>query len=58
MDIKDSILIGQVLIDVGIITSEQLEAGLKEQKLTGNFICTALVKLGFAPEEKLFGLLA
>ena len=58
MDIKDSILIGQVLIDECIITPEQLEAGLKEQKKTGDFICTALVRLGFAPEEKLFLLLA
>jgi type II secretion system protein E len=55
---KDNILIGQVLIDEGIITAEQLEIGLKEQKKSGEFICTTLIKLGFAPEEKLFSPLA
>ncbi|MFH1440915.1 MAG: ATPase, T2SS/T4P/T4SS family [Candidatus Omnitrophota bacterium] len=58
MSIKDNFLIGQKLIDEGIITSEQLEIGLREQKKTGNFICTTLLKLGFASEEKLFGILA
>ena len=51
MATKDSILIGQILIDEGLITAEQLEAGLREQKKSGDFICTALVKLGFVPEE-------
>lgn len=58
MPTKDDILIGQMLIDEGVITSEQLEAGLREQKKTGEFICTALVKLGFAPEEKIFDILS
>jgi len=58
MQIKDSILIGQILINEGIITSEQLEKGLKEQKNTGDFICTTLVKLGFSPEEKIFNVLS
>jgi type II secretion system protein E len=52
MSVKDSLLIGQLLIEEGLITSEQLEAGLKEQKKTGNFICQALIKLGFIGEEK------
>lgn len=58
MPTKNDLLIGQMLIDEGIITSEQLEIGLREQKKTGDFICTTLVKLGFAPEEKIFNLLA
>lgn len=58
MPTKDTILIGQILIDKGVITAEQLEKGLKEQKKLGNFICTTLVKLGFASEEKVFGVLA
>ena len=49
---KDNILIGQYLIDEGIITSEQLEAALKEQRVTGDLICTGIIKLGFAPEER------
>ena len=42
MRTADSILIGQMLIEEGIITPEQLEAGLNEQKKTFDFICTAL----------------
>lgn len=55
---KNNFLIGQFLIDEGIITSEQLEIGLKEKKITGDFICTVLVKLGFASEEKIFNALS
>lgn len=54
MPTKENILIGQILIDEGIITPEQLSAGLEEQKKTGDFICTTLVKLGFASEERVF----
>lgn len=55
---KDSLLIGQILIDKGLINSEQLEAGLKEQKITGDFICATLVKLGFISEDKIFEILS
>jgi type II secretion system protein E len=55
---KDDILIGQVLIEEGIITPQQLERGLREQKKTNEFICTTLIKLGFAPEEKIFAILS
>lgn len=55
---KDDIRIGDMLIDEGIITPEQLEVGLREQKKSGNFICTTLVKLGFAPEDTIFDLLS
>lgn len=58
MLIKNNILIGQMLIEEGLITSEQLEAGLREQKKTGDFICTTLVKLGYAQEEKVFNTLS
>lgn len=58
MPTKDSLLIGQILIDEGVISPEQLERGLVERQKTGDFICTILVKLGFAPEEKIFGVLA
>lgn len=58
MLIRDSILIGEMLIEKGVITSEQLEIGLREQKKAGSFICTTLVKLGFAPEEKIFNILS
>lgn len=58
MQKTDELLIGQILVDEGIITAEQLGAGLYEQKKTGDFICTTLVKLGFASEEKIFNLLS
>ena len=58
MSTKGNLLIGQMLIDDGMITPEQLEIGLKEQKKTGDFICTTLVKLGFASEEKVFNALS
>jgi len=55
---KSNIHIGQLLVEEGIITPEQLEIGLLEQKKTGVFICTTLVKLGFATEEAIFGILS
>jgi len=47
-----------MLIDEKVIDSTQLEAGLKEQKKSGDFICTALVKLGYAKEEQIFSVLS
>jgi type II secretion system protein E len=58
MRAKNSILIGQILIDEGLITSEQLEKGLIEQKKTGDFICATLIKLGLLDEEKALATLA
>ncbi len=58
MSVRDSLLIGQLLVEEGLITSEQLEAGLKEQKKTGSFVCQALIKLGFISEEKALTVLA
>ncbi|MDD5005119.1 MAG: ATPase, T2SS/T4P/T4SS family [Candidatus Omnitrophica bacterium] len=58
MSIKDNLLIGQMLIEQGIIIPEQLEAGLREQKKTNEFICSALVRLGFASEESILSVLS
>jgi len=55
---RDDILIGQLLVDEGVISAEQLETGLREQKKTGELICTVLVKLGYAPEFKIFDVLS
>lgn len=54
----NTMAIGQMLITEGVITAEQLDAGLEEQRKTGEFICTTLVRLGFAPEEKIFSVLS
>jgi len=58
MSVKDEVLVGKVLVEKGIITPEQLETGLLEQKKCGELICEILVKLGFAPQEKIFSILA
>lgn len=58
MTLKSNILIGQMLIDAGVITPEQLDAGLKAQKKPGSFICSTLIKLGFAKEEGVFSILS
>ncbi|MDD2702663.1 MAG: GspE/PulE family protein [Candidatus Omnitrophica bacterium] len=55
---KDDIRIGQMLVDSGTVTPEQLAAGLKEQEKSGDFICATLVKMGFASEEKIFAVLS
>ena len=58
MPLKDDVLIGQMLIDEGVITPEQLELGLKEQKKTKEFICSILSRLGFSTEEAIFSVLS
>lgn len=58
MPLRENIFIGQLLIDEKIITPQQLEAGLKEQKKTGEFICTTIIKLNFATEEQVFPVLS
>lgn len=55
---KNSKLIGQMLIDRGIITVAQLEEGLHVQKNTKELLCTVFIRLGFASEEKIFTTLA
>lgn len=58
MAVKDSILIGQMLIDEKVITPEQLEMCLKEKKKSGRFICQIIVDLGFASEDKVLTVLS
>ncbi len=58
MAVKETIRIGQLLIDQGLITPEQLEAGLKEQKKNGGLLCTVLVRLNFIKEDKVLNILS
>ncbi|MDD5292658.1 MAG: hypothetical protein PHY46_05730, partial [Candidatus Omnitrophica bacterium] len=58
MPFKDNMLIGEMLIREGVITSAQLDIGLSKQKEAKELICSMLVRLGFAPEEKVFSLLS
>ncbi|MBN1405248.1 MAG: Flp pilus assembly complex ATPase component TadA [Candidatus Omnitrophica bacterium] len=55
---KGDVLLGQMLIDKGIITPQQLDEGLKEQKKTGDFIGATLIRLGFAKEDDIFPVLS
>src|SRR3989339_651370 len=58
MERKNDIYIGQMLIEAGVITAEDLEKGLKEQKNTDEFICTILVSMGLAQEDTLLPVLS
>src|ERR1041385_3225754 len=53
-----SIRIGDLLIQEGLITKEQLDMALKEQKQSGTRVGYNLVKLGFIPETELAKMLA
>ena len=58
MELKRGLLIGQMLIDAGLITSEQLDTALKEQKKSGGLICSVMVRLGFIKEEQYIPILS
>ena len=47
-----TILFGKLLLEKGIISQEQLETALAEQKNTGEFLGVTLVKLGFIFKTK------
>jgi len=58
MILKHTTLIGQALLERNIITPEQLKTALIQQENKGGFLCSILSKLGFAAEEKIFGVLS
>ena len=58
MPIKRTILLGENLIQKGLISRQELDIGLKEHKESGQFLGTTLVKLGFIKEEELYPVLA
>lgn len=58
MELRHGLLIGQMLIDAGIVTPEQLDVAIKEQKKTGGLICSILVRLGFIKEEQYIPILS
>ncbi|UCD15547.1 MAG: Flp pilus assembly complex ATPase component TadA [Candidatus Omnitrophota bacterium] len=53
-DYQKSKLIGQILVEGGLITSEQVSKALDVQKAKGGYICTIIVKLGFAAPQEVF----
>jgi type IV pilus assembly protein PilB len=56
--VASSLRIGDLLIAEGLITKEQLDMALKEQKQSGTRVGYNLVKLGFVPETELTKMLA
>jgi len=58
MAIKESELIGQVLVTRNLITIEQLERALIEQENSGGMLGVILIKLGFMKEEDLYNILS
>jgi len=46
-------LLGQMLIEEGVITEEQLKTALAKQRETGHFLGRILVDLGFVDEKTL-----
>jgi type IV pilus assembly protein PilB len=56
--VASSVRIGDLLVAEGLITKEQLDMALKEQKQSGTRVGYNLVKLGFVPETELTKMLA
>jgi type II secretion system protein E len=52
------LLLGEILVQKGLITNEQLEMALRQQKKTGQFLGSTLVKLGFIKELDVIPVLA
>ena len=55
---KNNVPIGEMLVNEKVITPEQLEVCLKEEKRSGRFICHIVVDLGFAAEDKVLPVLS
>ena len=53
-----NLLIGSLLLERGLITPEQLEAALKEQEKTKEFLGAIITRLGFLKEEEFYPVLA
>ncbi|MCQ9206100.1 MAG: Flp pilus assembly complex ATPase component TadA [Omnitrophica bacterium] len=51
-------LIGEILVREGLISPEQLEKSLEAQKKKSGYICTTIIKLGFARVRDVFKVLA
>ncbi|MCX5657905.1 MAG: ATPase, T2SS/T4P/T4SS family, partial [Candidatus Omnitrophica bacterium] len=58
MALRETLKLGEMLVDAKVIDSQQLEAGLREHKKNREFLGITLVKLGFITEEKLLPILS
>ncbi len=55
---KDKKSIGQLLVEAGVITDDELVNALRQQEKTGGFLCDNIIKLGFATEDKILPVLS
>jgi len=51
-------MLGERLIDAGLVTADQLDLSLREQKRTGERIGETLINLGFVTQEQISAVLA
>src|SRR3989338_3975187 len=58
MSTKGSLRIGQLLIEEGIVSPEDIEKALREQKKSGKFLCTVLIEMGLVQEDSILPVLA
>lgn len=58
MPIKKTLLLGEMLMDKGLITISDLEKALKEHKRTGEFLGVTLVKMKLLEEDVLMPVLS
>lgn len=58
MKLTQNFLLGEMLVERGLITPEQLEMGLKEHLKNGEFLGTTLIKLGLVSEEQILPVLS
>ncbi|MGA1845758.1 hypothetical protein [Deferribacter abyssi] len=50
--------IGELLVEKGVISEQQLEIALRRQKVTGEKLGSVLIKMGFIDEDKFYSFLA
>ncbi|MBL7197214.1 MAG: Flp pilus assembly complex ATPase component TadA [Candidatus Omnitrophica bacterium] len=58
MQVKKNKLLGRMLVEQKIISQEQLEVALHEQKKTDEFLGITLIKLGFVSEDEVLPILS
>ena len=58
MAIERSVLLGEILVQKGLISLSQLETSLRDQEKSGHFLGATLVKLGFIREKELYPILS
>ncbi len=58
MKLTQNFLLGEMLVERGIITAEQLELGLREHLKSNEFLGATLIKLGFVSEEQILPVLS